>query len=101
MTSQPRAASGGDVREAVRAPHAGSPRRPRVAILSYSSGEFDARSFRMARAAVGAGYHVTIYTRWEAELPPVEVHEGYRLVRVPADWRLAVPGLRGGAHPWP
>jgi glycosyltransferase involved in cell wall biosynthesis len=49
----------------------------------------------MARSAVAAGYEVTIYARWEAGLRPVEEVGGYRLVRVPADWRYLIPGLRG------
>jgi glycosyltransferase involved in cell wall biosynthesis len=72
--------------------------RPRVAYLSYSSGEFDARSFRMARSAAAAGYDVTIYARLEPGHPDLEEGDGYRLLRVPADWRLAVPGLRGRAR---
>ena len=39
-------------------------RAARIAFLSYSSGEFDARSFRMARSAVEAGCVVTVYARW-------------------------------------
>lgn len=73
-------------------------RSPRIAYLSYSSGEYDARTFRMAKSALAAGYHVTVYCRWHPGLAPVEEREGYRLVRVPFDWRLAIPGLRGGAR---
>jgi glycosyltransferase involved in cell wall biosynthesis len=72
--------------------------RPRIAYLSYSSGEFDARALRMARSAIDAGYDVTIYARWHPGLPPVEVVEGIRLVRAPFDERLAIPGLRGRAR---
>jgi glycosyltransferase involved in cell wall biosynthesis len=71
---------------------------PGIAYLSYSSGEFDARSMRMARSAVEAGWRVTIYARLEAGHPDLEERDGYRLVRVPADWRRAVPGLRGRAR---
>jgi glycosyltransferase involved in cell wall biosynthesis len=78
--------------------HLAGPARPRLAILSFSSGVFDARSFRLARSALDAGYEVTIYARLEPGLPAVEQRDGYRLVRVPADWRLAVPGLRSGAR---
>ena len=73
-------------------------RSPRIAYLSYSSGEYDARTFRMARSAIAAGYHVTVYARWHPGLPPIEEREGYRLIRVPFDWRLAVPGLRRAAR---
>src|SRR6187431_1949055 len=77
-------------------PASGSPRRPRLGILSFSSGEFDARSFRIARSAIAAGYDVTLYTRWHAGQRPVEEREGYRLVRVPFDWRFILPWRRAG-----
>jgi glycosyltransferase involved in cell wall biosynthesis len=67
---------------------------PRIAYLSYSTGEFDARTFRMARSAVDAGYAVTVYARWHPGLAPVEERDGYRLVRASWDWRFAIPGLR-------
>ncbi len=70
---------------------------PRLAILSFSIGEYDARSQRVARSAIAAGYDVTMYARWTPGLPLVEQRDGYRLVRAPSDWRLAVPGLRGAA----
>ncbi len=73
-------------------------RRPRIAYISYSTGIYDARTFRMAGAALRAGYDVTVYARWEAGLPVVEERDGYRLVRAPVEWRLAVPGLRGAAR---
>ncbi|MEO5884130.1 MAG: hypothetical protein ABIQ58_01240, partial [Candidatus Limnocylindrales bacterium] len=73
-------------------------RAPRIAYLSFSSGEYDARTMRMARSAIAAGYHVSVYTRWHPGLPAVEERDGYRLVRVPFDWQLAIPGLRGGAR---
>ena len=69
----------------------------RIAYLSFSSGEFDARTFRMARSAIAAGYHVTVYCRWHEGLPPTEDGDGYRLIRVPWDWQLAIPFLRRGA----
>lgn len=69
-----------------------------LAILSYSSGQFDARSMRIARSAVARGWEVSIYCRLEPGLPDVELHEGYRVIRVPADPRLAVPGLRRWAR---
>jgi glycosyltransferase involved in cell wall biosynthesis len=70
----------------------------RIAYLSYSNARFDSRSHRMARSAVAAGDQVTIYARWEPGLPVEEHIAGYRLVRVPMDLRLLVPGLRGGAR---
>src|SRR3954449_10701357 len=72
--------------------------RPRIGILSFSSGEYDARSFRIARSAIDAGYDVTIYTRWHRGLAPVEQRDGYRLVRAPYDPRFAVPMLRRRAR---
>ena len=73
-------------------------RRPRIAYLSFSTGEYDARTFRMARSALDAGYDVVMYSRWHAGQPPVEELDGYRLVRAPFSWRLIVPGLRGPAR---
>ena len=65
----------------------------RVAYLSYSSGIYDARTFRMARSAIEAGDEVTVYARWEPGLPLVEQHDGFRLVRAPWAWQLAIPGV--------
>ena len=73
-------------------------RQPTIAYLSYSTGEFDARSFRMAESAIDAGYRVRIYSRWQPGQPQREDRGDYELVRVPYDWRLAVPLLRGRAR---
>lgn len=73
-------------------------RRPRIAYLSYSTGEYDARTFRMARSAIDAGYDVVVYSRWHPGQPPVEELDGYRLVRAPFSWRLIIPGLRRPAR---
>ncbi|MBA2300973.1 MAG: glycosyltransferase [Chloroflexi bacterium] len=67
---------------------------PRLAILSYSSAEFDARTQRIARSAVEAGWDVTVYARTDPALPDVVEADGYRIVRVATDIRLAIPGLR-------
>ncbi len=72
-------------------------RRLRIAYLTYSSGQYDARTLRMARTARAAGYDVTVYARWYPGLPVEEDRDGCRIVRAPNDWHLAVPGLRGGA----
>ncbi|MEO5965456.1 MAG: glycosyltransferase [Candidatus Limnocylindrales bacterium] len=69
-------------------------RRPRIAFLSYSSAAFDARTARMARSAVQAGFDVVVYARLQDGLPPVEQREGYRVLRAPWRWWLAFPGLR-------
>jgi glycosyltransferase involved in cell wall biosynthesis len=66
----------------------------RIAYLSYSTAEFDSRSHRMARSAVEAGASVTIYARWEPGLAFAEERSGYRIVRVPFELRMAIPGLR-------
>jgi glycosyltransferase involved in cell wall biosynthesis len=68
--------------------------RPRIAYLSFSTGEYDARTFRMAKSAVDAGWDVTVYARWHRGLAAVEERDGYRLIRAPRDWRYLVPGLR-------
>ena len=69
-------------------------RPPRLAILSYSSAEFDARSARIARSATRAGFDVVVYARLQDGLPAVEERDGYRVLRARWDWWLAVPGLR-------
>ena len=73
-------------------------RPSRLAILSFSSGEYDARSFRLARSALAAGYQVVVYSRWSPGQRLQEQRDGYALIRVPYEWRLAVPGLRGAAR---
>ena len=71
---------------------------PRLAILSYSSAEFDARTQRIARSAVDAGWQVTVYARTDPALPDVVEAAGYRIVRVPTDIRLAIPGMRASGR---
>ena len=71
---------------------------PRIAFLTYSTGQFDSRTHRMARSAVEAGYQVVIHARWERGLPLQEEIEGLRVVRAPADWRFAFPPTRGAAR---
>jgi glycosyltransferase involved in cell wall biosynthesis len=68
--------------------------RPRLAILSYSNGRFDARTRRVARSAEEAGFDVVAYARWEPGLPFEETVEGLRIVRAPIVVRTAIPGLR-------
>jgi glycosyltransferase involved in cell wall biosynthesis len=70
----------------------------RLAILSYSNGRFDARSRRIARSAVAAGYEPIVYARWEPGLPFEEDLDGLRLVRVPILLRMTLPGLRGSGR---
>ncbi|MEA2518393.1 MAG: hypothetical protein QOF49_473, partial [Chloroflexota bacterium] len=73
-------------------------RRRRIAYVSFSTGEFDSRTERMARSVIDAGDDAVAYARWEPGLPLVEERDGYRLIRVPVDTMLAVPGLSGRAR---
>jgi glycosyltransferase involved in cell wall biosynthesis len=75
-----------------------SSRQPTIAFLSYSTGEYDARTFRMAESALDAGYRVRVYSRWHPGQLPREDRGDYELIRVPFDWRLGVPFLREGAR---
>jgi hypothetical protein len=68
--------------------------RPRLAILSYSNGRFDARTRRVARSAEEAGFDVVAYARWEPGVPLEETIDGLRIVRAPIVARMAIPGLR-------
>ena len=70
----------------------------RIAFLTFGAGIFDGRTLRMARTALAAGYAVTIYARWYRGIPVSEERDGFRIIRAPYDWRLAVPGLRAGAR---
>ena len=54
----------------------------------------------MARSAIAAGFEVTMYARWHPGLAPTEERDGYRVIRVPFDWRLAVPILRRPIRWW-
>lgn len=68
--------------------------RPRLAILSYSNGRFDARTRRVAQSAGEVGFDVVAYARWEPGLPFEETVEGLRIVRAPIVLSTAIPGLR-------
>jgi glycosyltransferase involved in cell wall biosynthesis len=67
---------------------------PRIAYLTYSTGEYDGRTQRMARTARAAGYDVIVYARWQQGLALEEQGPGYRIVRVPAVPDLAIPWRR-------
>ncbi len=69
--------------------------RRRIAYLTYSTGQFDSRTERMAESAVERGYDVVVYARWEPGVALESEGRGYRIVRVPALAELAIPGLRG------
>ena len=73
----------------------GNPGRRRIAYLTYSTGQFDSRTQRMARSAVERGYEVVVYARLEPGLPLESEGPGYRIVRTPAVAELVIPGLRG------
>ena len=95
----PIAASGPKLRPSDgRSRQARPSRQPTIAYLSYSTGEFDARTFRMAESALDAGYRVRVYSRWHPGQLPREDRGDYELIRVPFDWRLGVPFLRDGAR---
>jgi glycosyltransferase involved in cell wall biosynthesis len=66
----------------------------KIAFLSYSTAEWDARTQRMARSAIAAGHEVTVYARWKAPLALEEEQTGYRIVRVPTQAVLVIPGFR-------
>lgn len=75
----------------------------RLVLVLPSSGEFDSRSYRIARSALARGHTVTILARWHAGLPPVEDHPaGFRIIRVPASSidGLPLPGLRARLGRW-
>jgi glycosyltransferase involved in cell wall biosynthesis len=72
--------------------------RPRIAYVTYSTGQFDSRTERMATSAVERGYTVVVYARWEPGLPLESMAAGYRIVRTPAITQLAIPGFRGAGR---
>jgi glycosyltransferase involved in cell wall biosynthesis len=69
-------------------------RRPRIAYVTYSTGQFDSRTHRMAASAVERGYDVVVHARWEPGLALESEAAGYRVLRTPAITQLAIPGLR-------
>jgi glycosyltransferase involved in cell wall biosynthesis len=71
---------------------------PRIAYLSYSSGEYDGRTQRMAETALAAGYEVIVYARWQRGLPLEEQRPGYRVVRIPVIPELVWPWRRAGGR---
>ncbi len=72
--------------------------RRRIAYVSFSTGAYDSRTERMACSVLDAGHEVIAYARWEPGLPLIEERDGYRLVRVPVDTMMAIPGLAGRAR---
>jgi glycosyltransferase involved in cell wall biosynthesis len=67
------------------------PEPQRAVIILPSSGEFDSRTYRIARALVARGHDVRVIARWRPGLAPEERHpDGYRITRVEAS---AIDGL--------
>jgi glycosyltransferase involved in cell wall biosynthesis len=82
----------------------------RWVVVLPSTGEFDSRTYRIARTLHERGHDVTVLARWKAGLAFREIHEvGYPIVRVAATAVDAVPlravtlpilwGLRLAARP--
>ena len=61
-----------------------------------STGEFDSRTYRIARTLHERGHEVTVLARWKAGLAREEIHPvGYRIRRIDADTLDGIP-LVGG-----
>ena len=61
-----------------------------------STGEFDSRTYRIARTLHERGHEVTVLARWKPGLPREDVHPvGYRILRVDAETLDGLP-LVGG-----
>jgi len=72
------------------------PVRQRCVLVLPSTGEFDSRTYRIARTLHERGHEVTVLARWKPGLPRDEVHPvGYRVLRVDADTLDGIP-LVGG-----
>jgi glycosyltransferase involved in cell wall biosynthesis len=69
---------------------------PTVAYLSPSleGGQFDSRTWRMARSARDRGWQVVVYARWSDGLPFEDTHDGIPVRRIPVEPYLALPGFR-------
>jgi glycosyltransferase involved in cell wall biosynthesis len=63
----------------------------RCVVVLPSTGEFDSRTYRIARTLHDRGHQVTVLARWKPGLAREEVHEvGYPIIRVEA---TAIDGL--------
>lgn len=63
----------------------------RCVVVLPSTGEFDSRTYRIARTLHERGHEVTVVARWKPGLPRREIHDvGYPIVRVEA---TAVDGV--------
>jgi glycosyltransferase involved in cell wall biosynthesis len=68
-----------------------------LVLVLPSTGEFDSRSYRIARALLDRGHRVTMLARWKAGLALEEQDPaGYPIIRVPASTMDGLPfkGLR-------
>jgi glycosyltransferase involved in cell wall biosynthesis len=64
----------------------------RCVLVLPSTGEFDSRTYRIARTLHERGHAVTVLARWKQGLPKHEIHEvGYEIVRVDAAAADGVP----------
>jgi glycosyltransferase involved in cell wall biosynthesis len=73
-----------------------APVRQRAVIVLPSTGEFDSRTYRIARTLHERGHEVTVLARWKPGLPRREVHPiGYPIIRVEASGidGMPLPGL--------
>ena len=69
----------------------------RCVVVLPSTGEFDSRTYRIARTLHERGHEVTVLARWKPGLARHEIHPvGYPILRVEA---TAVDGSRSGADP--
>jgi glycosyltransferase involved in cell wall biosynthesis len=67
----------------------------RCVVVLPSTGEFDSRTYRIARTLHERGHTVTVLARWKPGLPRRETHEvGYAIVRVDANAVDGVPLAR-------
>ena len=66
--------------------------RQRLVIVLPTTGEFDSRTYRIARSAAARGHSVTVLARWAPGLPREETHSaGYRIVRTPVSVTEGLP----------
>ena len=71
----------------------GEPIEPQHLVLVLpSTGEFDSRSWRIARTLIGRGHTVTMLARWKEGLP-LEEHnpDGFQLIRIKASAQDGMP----------
>ena len=63
-----------------------------LVLILPSTGEFDSRSYRIARELLGRGHRVTMVARWQRGLATEELDPiGYRIIRVPVSTEAGLP----------